>query len=447
MKLFSFNLNRLWLGIILSIVLILPIQVLFNSPIPFLLPYFLFFIYIFFSKTIKYQRYKKKSVQKNIDYLIFIYTLLVLFHFTWQLLLSVSSISDLLSSLVIYFLPTFFYYYLKKNITSEILFLILIGICLSGIIVGIYFVYDSYMQLILGKISNYSVLVNEYEQFRKNSTEINNARLKMFERAYGLLETHSVSSAWVSFACFSALTLIRNEFYVKRILVIFITLIILFIGLNFTGILAFILSIILIEFNLFKLFKFKISLIGLRHILYICILLFTSLVIIYLILPSENQSMVLNLLNYFPQLLSGDLITRDDNRTYLQGLSDSLFGYPKLMFNYFPLGLLIGDGFTVNFGLNKGGDYGIVETLYRFGIPFFLLFIIAIFRLIYFLFNSLYINGNNKIIKFCALILVYVLISELHYSIWNSKSILALLFIVFAIIYKQNQPLKISLEK
>jgi hypothetical protein len=445
-KLGLLNLNKLWVGIILTLVLVLPIQIYFNSPLPVLIPYFLFFFLILLPKKSKTKSYHRSLLQIKLEIIIIIYSILVLFHFTWQIFFSVSTIADLLSSLVIYFFSTFFFFYLKNNLTYETFKVILFGILLSGIIVGVYFIYDSYQQLLLGKISNYSILVNEYEQFRKNSADINSARLKSFERAYGLLETHSVSSAWVSFGCFSALTLIKSESYIKRNIVIFITLMVLFCGLNFTGILAFIFSIVLIEFNIFKIFKYKVSLFGLKQIFFLCIFLFTTLIFIYFLLPIENQSLVMNLLNYFPQLLSGDLITREDNRTYLQGLYDSVLNYPNLMFNYFPIGLLIGDGFSTNFGLNKGGDYGIVESIYRFGIPFFFIFFISIFRLVFSLFSKMNNNGNNNITKFCTFVLVYILFSEFHYSIWNSKSVLALLFIVFAVIYRHKNILNNSLE-
>ena len=105
----------------------------------------------------------------------------------------------------------------------------------------------------------------------------------------------------------------------------------------------------------------------------------------------------------------------------------------------FPIGILVGDGFSV-WGSQKGGDFGFSETLSRFGIPFYFLMMFGFFFLIKHSIKKITDDNlsQNKIqlIIFSAYTLMYILLNEIHYSIWIDKSILPLLFIILAIYNK-----------
>ena len=100
-----------------------------------------------------------------------------------------------------------------------------------------------------------------------------------------------------------------------------------------------------------------------------------------------------------------------------------------------PVMILLGDGFS-GFGMQKGGDIGLIETLARLGLPLFLLSIISIVLLVSA--NLKTINYRDEfdrnMIKLCVSIILLAAINELHYTIWTSKSVLPILFIVFAIL-------------
>lgn len=445
MKIMTINFisGMIWFFVFLLLILALPLQVISQSPYPALLPYFFisFILLLNFKKKESDHHLSFNREQKKIKLFVFFFIVFVFFHFIGQLIFNATNLFDLLSTLIIYILPSFFFFYFIRNNNLIALRYILWAIVVAGIIVGGYFIYDSYLKLILGKITDYSILASEYEQIRKNTEDVNNTRLKSYERAYGLLETHSVSAAWVSFGCFASLSLVPIRKSFLRSMVILFYLIILICGLNFTGIIAFLLVISITELRFDRLFNGYISKKGIKEGLILFSTLTITFIVFFRLLSNESRELVSNLLQYSTKLLSGDYITREDNDTFINAFFRSIYNYPSLMMSYFPIGLVTGDGFSQGFGLKKGGDYGVIETLYRFGIIFFTYTTWILFYVITYLFrvinsNILPNSPNKQYLKFSLSILIYVLISEFHYSIWNSKSILALLFLVLAIIYK-----------
>jgi hypothetical protein len=433
----------IWFFVFLLLILVLPLQIFTSSPYPAILPY-LFIPFMLLLNINNKERdvgFSDSRQQQKIKIYVSLFVVFVLIHFIGQLIFNAASLFDLLSSLFIYLVPTFFFFYFIRNDNLKALRYILWAIVVAGIIVGGYFVYDSYLKLIVGEISDYSLRASEYEQIRKNTDDINNARLKAFERAYGLLETHSVSAAWVSFGCFASLALISFKKSFQRSMIILISLVILLCGLNFTSILSFLVTIGITELGFGRYFSGYISKKGLKETFILATVLTVIISAVFTQLSNENMELVANLFEYSTKLLSGDIITREDNDSFVFAFFRSIMNYPSLMMSYFPPGLLIGDGFSIGFGLKKGGDYGIIETLYRFGIVFFIYTILVLVHIIKYLFRAInsYESSNNphkNYLKFALSILIYISISEFHYSIWNSKSILVLIFLVIAITYK-----------
>ena len=113
--------------------------------------------------------------------------------------------------------------------------------------------------------------------------------------------------------------------------------------------------------------------------------------------------------------------------------------------------ILIGDGFY-SFVLEKGGDIGYIETLARLGIPFFLTSIFFLLRIVFKVLSL--INKNTKkyflerhipYLQFSITIIILILVYEIHYSIWVSKSILPILF--FGIAMYQRLIISINFRK
>jgi hypothetical protein len=320
---------------------------------------------------------------------------------------------------------------------------ILYAIFISSLIVGVYFIYDSYLKLIVGKISDYSIAVTEYEKFRRGVEEINDQRLKLFEKGYGLLESHSISSAWVSFGCFALFAL--NEKFSNRFknIYILITILILTISLNLTAIFAFIFTIIFIEYDFFKLFFNILSLKKIKYFLQIIILLLIFILFIF-IMNFENINYLFSTnIEYLKLIINGNPEDSINNPSFFNKLFTELINFPERITNIFFLGILVGDGFTQSFGSKKGGDYGVIEDIYRIGLPFFIFTLYLFYKVLKKSFIYIIQKKRNYLfIKFYVSILIYVSISEIHYSIWNSKSILILLFSMLAIFNNSNNKLE-----
>ena len=231
----------LWPIIIALLMSSFPIQVIMNSPLPSLLPYIGFILILLL--TAKSYRMKKKSIFRNnkkINLMISVYVILVIFQGIWQTGFGFISVGDLISSLFIYLFPIFFYIYFSKYAIEKEIRTVLIAITIAGLISGVYFMYDSYSMLILGKVSDFSIKILEYSTLRSPAVAvINDARISAFYRSHGLLENHSISAAWISIGCFAMLALLPNKGKLIRLLVIIIDSIILIISLNLLVIIIF----------------------------------------------------------------------------------------------------------------------------------------------------------------------------------------------------------------
>ena len=103
----------------------------------------------------------------------------------------------------------------------------------------------------------------------------------------------------------------------------------------------------------------------------------------------------------------------------------------------YPIGVLIGDGYST-FGFPKGSHFGIVESLHRFGMPLFFAILIGLMSLIRHALKQMYYNSRNQppernYLWFAVSATFYIVLADIHYSIWPTKSILPIMFINLAI--------------
>ncbi len=414
-----------------------PLQVMLLSPIPALLPYF--FMMLLFSISLSSVASSKLLLwdpRRPIIFVLSIYLMLVLFQTAWQIILEFISIENGISALVTFLFPVLFFVYFRTATNQEIRF-ILYATSIIGLIVGVYFVCDSYSMLVLHQLNDYSLKAFEYSQFRGPGQDINEARISVGSRSHGLLENHSVTAAWIVLGCLSALTLLPKNEFIKRAIVIFFYGVLLLIGLNFTAIIGFVLVVFLMEYRGYTLLRGAISKkIILLILVVICGFTFFSLVL-FLFPNSMSEEMYAAITTSLAgqvDLASGK--TPLGNTSYFGGLISGFYSFPYNMQD-FPLGVLIGDGFSV-FGTAKGGDYGIVETLHRFGLPLFLIIIIGLIMLIRRAFKQIEYRFHDSspaisYLWFATSVIIYLLFTEIHYTVWSTKSILPILFICLAI--------------
>jgi len=413
-----------------------PIQVYLLSPLPSLFPYVGMTIIIFLSFFFT----GKKNIfrnNKNINTIISVYAFLVIFHGMWQVLFNYLSVYFAISSIVIYIFPVSFYWYFSKYAVEIEIRSVLFVIAICGLLSGIYFAYDSYAMMVLGKVNAYSYKAIDYTLFRQieQTGVFNAARISSGSRSHGLLEKHAISAAWVAIGCFSALSFLPEKATIRRTLMYLIYGGLLVISLNFSSIVAFLFIIGFVEYKGYLLCKLMISRLGLQRMassLIIFLLVASGLIFLY----EDMANTMFENLSHQTNMMIGK---KDLNGFPLyQHIILGFTSFPKNMLS-FPPGFLIGDGFSHWGVILKGSDWGLSETLHRFGLPFFLIVVFGLFKLIissinriqYFCSKSDRVNG---LLIFSLNTILYCIITSIHYTTWDVKSILPIFFISLALI-------------
>lgn len=376
---------------------------------------------------------------KPIMFFISIYLALVFVLTAWQAAFDLITPTEGVSVILCFTLPVVFFVYFRTMATEQDFRAIFIAMIVVGFATGIYFIYDSYCLLILKKVNTYSFKALEYMQMRAPGVDLHGTRISPNYRSHGLLESHVVSAGWIALACFAALTLLPKNQYKTRLAVILLFGIMLLIGLNLTAMFGFAFVIILMEFEGYKLFFGSIS----KKLFNLPEFIFSGFILIVFtlfILPdSIGMAMLTKIINVFDTQMKimSSAVDTTKGRTYVGGfISDGVnLLHPGLDFN---VGFLLGDGFS-SFGAKKGGDYGIIENIHRFGLLLYLCIIVGLSLLITRALKKVGLNDLNilsaseRYLWFAVTVIIYILFADLHYSIWPTKSFLPLLFISLAI--------------
>tara|TARA_B110000444_G_C18852044_1_gene606616 strand:- start:12545 stop:13441 length:897 start_codon:yes stop_codon:yes gene_type:complete len=285
------------------------------------------------------------------------------------------------------------------------------------------------------KVNDFSLKIAEYQRSRVASFVNVGGRDTIGYRSHGILSSHSISSAWLCLSCFGVLALVKKKLSFKRILIIFSYSVFIIFTMNFTAIVAFFLIILFFELGLKNIFKLKV-----QNIKYLIV--FLTLIIVSNTL-FKNKFPIIDLFNkqlvYKIALLSNEKEYHGEEKSITKAFFYSSLNIFKAMLD-FPIGIIIGDGFST-WGSRKGGDFGYSETINRFGIPFYLFMMFAFFLVVKKALKDLkspIINQKQReYLVFSIYTFLYIILNELHYSIWINKSILPILFITLAN-YKQK---------
>jgi hypothetical protein len=434
----------LWISVTLLLGLSFPIQVYLKSPLPSLFPYLVFtfaFLLSLLNQRIGIPSVSASGRRQGIAFTIHVYLLLLLINTGWQVAWSVITLPEGVSAFVIYLLPVAFYYYFRRAQESEI-HSVFVGIFLAGLVAGIFFAYDSFLKLALDQVSDYANEAYEYSFAKADATieDFNDARIKRDSRSFGLLETHSVSGAWLVLSACAALALLPEDRQILRrgIFIIFGTLLLL--ALNFTSIVAYLIIMVFFEFGGIAIIRSKYSSGTLVSIIIGILLTLIAVALGFSIAGDSMSSSMGENLSFQGNLLLG---TGNLDRSMLGLMFIYIERYLSHVFE-FPFTIIIGDGFS-SFGLLKGGDIGFVETVAKFGVPLSLLVILVLLQSIRVGLRRLSTASSHEgglrthvsqksCIKFSLSILFLVVITEGHYGIWHAKSILPIVFFSLALL-------------
>ena len=451
MKLKIFKLKTiLWIIVVLLLSFSFPIQVIMFSPLPSIFPYIGFIFIILITAFYNNKKIYTSGNTRKINLMISVYVTLVIFHGTWQSIFNFISFNAAISSIIIYVFPLLFYFYFSRYASEQEIRTVIATIAISGLISGIYFLVDSYAMLVLGQVSDFSYKMIDYTIMRAPpGYEPNLARISANYRSHGLLESHTVSAAWISISCFSILSLLSNKGIFKRSLIITIFGAFLILTLNFTAIISFTFIIMFIEFKGYLLIKKAI--IPKRSLKMLIVFIITFVLVGSILLENIGQmaDIIKNISLVQAGMITGKLKLQAGD-TFISRFFTSFFDFPKNMLS-FPPGILIGDGFSSWSKGGRGGDFGHAETLHQLGFPFYIAVIIGLFRLINSSLNRIKILNREidegaRYLYFATCVMIYILITSIHYVTWSVKSLLPIFFISIAIFSRylpiQYKPVK-----
>ncbi|MGA1823465.1 MAG: hypothetical protein ACMUIP_02295 [bacterium] len=429
--------SLIWFSAMLLLILSFPIQVKLMSQWPALFPYLLIGL-VFFLPYCRPADIPKNWVRpKRMEQLIGFYFFLVVFHTSWQVLLGFISPYQAGTAIFVYGVPVFFYWYFSRRANLVEIRAVLFAILFAGLVSGVFHAYDNISKLGFGKISNFSKEAIMYSALRGQEggtfEDVSSARAICGYRSFGLLETHTISSACTVFAVFAALALLPLDRKRLRFVIILVFGFMLLLGLTFTSIVAFWITILMLEFRLIVLVKARLP----KNIFRILpIVVFMILVFIVSISVFFNEAMVSYISQFFTEQFQLATVGRN-NLSYIGIFVNNAIGYLHNLVA-FPPTLLIGDGYS-SFGLKKGGDVGYIESLVRFGAPFFMGAVIGLFVIVWKSYKNALRRGKylpdnvRSLMLFSANVIFFLLIMELHYSTWNAKAILPILFFALAL--------------
>lgn len=432
----------LWFCFTLLLVLSFPLQVYTGSPYPSLLPYGLvglIFLFTMLGRRKGVELGMASSHSRNISLMVRIYVYLLIGTTVWLTGLGKISSGAALSALVIHLLPVIVFRYFRRLGSEREIRAVLLAMVLAGVIVGVFFAYDSYSKLATGQVSEFSIKAFEYsiERSNQSAADANMSRIRTGYRSSGLLQHHSVSGAWIVLGAFASLALLApsSRFVRRGVVLTFGTMLLL--GLNFTSIIVFLVTMFLFEFGGAALLRSRPPAIF-GNLASLAVLV---AVVAGAALWLAGDTMGQFMLNLFLGQRDFALGIGADSPSKISQMLAGLNTYVQHILN-FPLSLLIGDGFST-FGSSKGGDVGFVYSMATFGLPFYLAIVYGLVRLIRLGFRRMramagrdqdgVVLNQRGILQFSICVMMLVLIAEAHYSIWAAKAILPIMFFALAL--------------
>lgn len=428
----------LWFGVALSLALSFPLQVTLGSPLPSLFPYFgvaLIFLLSLFTSTGRQVRLFRWNIVNRINLILTLYLVLVFYHTTRQLAFGLIPVSEGVTIIFIFVAPLIFFIYFREIASEREIRAILFAIALAGLIIGFHFAYDSYLKLVLHETSDYAWKAMNYTLDRMGLTlqEAHTARVSP-GRSFGLLESHRVTAAWIALGGFAALTLTQKSKIWTRTGIIMVYGMLLLMGLYFTSIIGFAVVIILMEFRALEWLRGRLSRRNVT-IAALTAIAFVSFALFFGAIVGEFFYSIEDILR--SKVSFGTRGTSGLELGYFDRFVEALASYPRIM-GEFSLAFTLGDGFSREaFLFRKGGDFGLADTLFRFGLPFFLTIVIGLTALVV---RSIKQIGSRRIgrpmesryLWFAVSVTIYLAFADIHYSVWPAKSVLPIFFLALA---------------
>lgn len=424
--------------------------------------------YLFIIVSILYNFYRNNYIiwtnfQKlnYMDYFVFIFCTLSLSHIVIGHVFGGVGYETSGKNVLIFLFSWWIYFYISSRASDREIKLILIAICVSGALIAIYWIFDTYLKIVLGVDGWFQEKAFEYIVLRNNflPDQVNKSVLGGGDRAYGLMNQYAITGAIVAISAFSSIALIRKVEVFKISLILSVYLVVLFIGFSTLSLIIYVLLIPFIAIYL--------AISSANFTKYMLSFVLTSVVLLSLFVSSmqtiSGANSILNnrlsligiqqgiLFNtrsekdvshnkvapYEKKLTSGMNEPTLDTSA-LEILKNTLLQYVRYIDEY-PTVAIFGEGYSGYNGriFPRGGDIAAFEILVTFGIPaslyFFLVIIISLRKAISALVNNSSHSYKYTYLYFSILTLIFIMLTSVHYNIIFNKYIFALLCLALGI--------------
>lgn len=433
--------TRLRLAFVASALLLLafafPLQVLSGSPHAALLPYAALCGACLLS-WLSGKRLDAAPAASRIPQFVVVFLGVVLVNIAWFGVTDGAGWYAAGLGVFIYAAPALYFAYFRYFATECEVRTTLFTVVLIGIANGAWWAYDSYCKLVPGRIDSYSVMAYEYALSRGASTmEAEIWWLWPGQRSVGLLESYSVTAAWVAFGCFAMLAIIPREKHYWRAIVVLVFGLVLVVGSNFTAQIAFICVIGVVELRAYRVLFGTLPR-ELQRFLYVATAGLLGVGTVALAYDAQSTAKLANMIVskfiYQIGLVTGTSHYKANGATYFEGLFEDMAGFFDST-RYGPSAYVLGDFITATG--RYGGDFGMLETAHILGLPLAVFTLLALARLLSFAVRSIRTTWTTPSpALFATMLVAYVATVEIHYSVWRAKSVLPMIFVALALLDK-----------
>jgi len=301
-----------------------------------------------------------------------------------------------------------------------------------SLISGVFFMYESFNKLALGKISEYTLIAYQYSRASPDAKAVPNiVRISTQYRSFGLLERNATSAVWIIFGFFAYSFLATKPSRIHYAYVF--TLFVLLIAQNFTSIFVFLFVSLFLQKGIIRF-----------RTLYIAVLF---LILPLLFIDLDKIKIFFLAVSFFMQsnfMTAFTIQSQTIGNSYFLLILQEFVRFGDELVN-FPHQLLIGFGLGYKPTYGTSGDVGFIESIMRLGLPLWMLFTWHIYRLfksavvsIKSNYKLIWGNYDARLLVASAAILSSIWLMDLHYTAWIHKSVWPILFFALALARRIN---------
>ncbi len=425
----------------LMLPLAFPLQVMTLSPLPGGIPYIFLALHFAFFMTRNHRRVLSQIANEKIN-AIDIFILLLIASFSLHLVINTLEpevpVDQIVKILLIYICSSWVYIYISRYAEESEIRHIFIVIILATLAIGLYWVYETYTKMILQHLNWYQLKMYDYFKFRNNAvnSEVNTSLLGTQYRAYGLLDKHTTTGAYVALGAFTGLALLWKKNLPIKSIVMFVYFAILSIGGATTAWLGFILlaplALLLSEGKKYFTNMCRMSLYALLGILTI---------ILAISLNDQSYKMYKQTVNLFH--IQFTLATNIDGAKGHISFAKIYIGdfnaYVKYISDH-PIVAVVGEGFVGHQDrlYPRGGDFAFLELIATIGIPLTVYFLILIGTLSVKTIGLIRNQGSRlpemDNLIYGLVILLFLIFTLVHYNSILNNAIFAFVYLAFGLI-------------